>query len=48
MCPNGIGWDMCLGEVCEFDPEKIWIPSQEMIEGMKNMPKLEKKWWIED
>lgn len=45
MCPKGIGWDLCLGEAEDFDPEMLWIATPEIIEGMKNIPKLEKQWW---
>lgn len=50
ICPNGIGWDVCLGEAEDFDPEMIWVPSLEMIEAYKileGMPR-KAKWWNEE
>lgn len=47
MCPNGIGWDICLGEAFEFDPEKIWKPMYIPVlgEGLVDVSIPKKQWW---
>jgi len=50
VCPEGIGYEICLGQAIDFDPDMLWKATPELIERLKSLANLPKKkeWWDDE